>query len=117
MVVEHGAGGRQVRVMACPLGVPFERFGHLAESAPPMKIDKPKEAQVVLSVDTLDYTKGLLHRISAFEKLLEKYHIHRGKVTLVQVCLPSRHQEGQAILEQLETRQGELQGGRNCFWH
>ena len=104
MVVEHGAGGRQVRVVSCPLGVPFERFGNLAESAPPMKIDKPKEAQVVLSVDTLDYTKGLLHRISAFEKLLEKYHIHRGKVSLVQVCLPSRHQEGQAILEQLEAR-------------
>ena len=41
-------------------------------------------------MDTLDYTKGLLHRISAFEKLLERYHVHRGKVSLVQVCLPSR---------------------------
>ena len=42
---------------------------------------------MVLSVDTLDYTKGLLYRISAFERLLEKYHIHRGKVTLVQVSM------------------------------
>ena len=46
MVVEHGAGGRQVRVASLPLGVPFERFGSLAEVAPPATIDKPREAQV-----------------------------------------------------------------------
>ena len=46
MVVEHGAGGRQVRVASLPLGVPFERFGSLAELAPPATIDKPREAQV-----------------------------------------------------------------------
>ena len=38
----------QVRVVSCPLGVPFERFGNLAESAEPMKIEKPREAQVRL---------------------------------------------------------------------
>ena len=31
-------------------------------------------------MDTLDYTKGLNHRIAAFERLLEEYHIHRHKV-------------------------------------
>ena len=55
-------------------------------------------------MDTLDYTKGLLYRITAFEKLLEKYHIHNGKVVLVQVCLPSRHQDGELLLEQLQAR-------------
>ena len=125
MMVEHGAGGRLVRVAAHPLGIPFERFGQLAESATPLNLETPKDTQVlvascyysynsvnvlstlfqiVLSVDTLDYTKGLLYRITAFEKLLEKYHIHGGKVVLVQVCLPSRHQDGEQLLDQLQTR-------------
>ena len=38
----------KVRVVSCPLGVPFERFGNLAESAEPMKIEKPREAQVMI---------------------------------------------------------------------
>ena len=48
MVVEHGAGGRQVRVASLPVGVPFERFGALAESAAPVKLDIPTNAQVSL---------------------------------------------------------------------
>ena len=40
--------------------------------------------QVVLSVDTLDFTKGLQHRVAAWERLLDRYHIHRGAATLVQ---------------------------------
>ena len=53
MVVEHGAGGRQVRVASLPLGVPFERFGCLAEVAPPATIDKPREAQVTRTLSVL----------------------------------------------------------------
>ena len=53
MVVEHGAGGRQVRVASLPLGVPFERFGSLAEVAPPATIDKPREAQVTSTLSVL----------------------------------------------------------------
>jgi len=107
MMVEHGAGGRRVKVTSLPLGVPFERFGILAETAPPIKFNDvhiPKDSQMILSVDTLDYTKGLLQRITAFEKLLEKYHIHREKVVLVQVCVQSRHEDGETLLQQLQAR-------------
>ena len=61
-------------------------------------------SKMILSVDTLDYTKGLLQRITAFEKLLEKYHIHREKVVLVQVCVQSRHEDGETLLQQLQAR-------------
>ena len=60
--------------------------------------------QVILSVDTLDFTKGLIHRVNAFERLLDKYHIHRGAVVLVQICLPSRSEDGQQLRETLENR-------------
>lgn len=36
--------------------------------------------KVVLGVDHLDYTKGLVHRLRAFEKLLEKHPEHIEKV-------------------------------------
>ena len=82
-MVEHGAGGRKVKVLSLPLGIPFERFGSLAEKAPRanFEVSRGRETKVVISVDTLDYTKGLNHRIAAFERLLEEYHIHRHKVS------------------------------------
>ena len=80
MMVEHGPGGRKVKVRALPLGIPFERFVNLAEAAPRVSLPVGRDTQVVVSVDTLDYTKGLTHRIAAFQRLLDKYHIHRHKV-------------------------------------
>ena len=105
--VEHGAGGRSVRVEALPLGIPFTLFGELAASAPPapwgvdqgVKVGQfskgkalPTSHQVVLAIDTLDFTKGLLQRVAAFERLLDTYQMHRGRVVMVQVCLQSRTQ-------------------------
>jgi hypothetical protein len=39
--------------------------------------------KVVLGVDRLDYTKGLVHRLKAFEKLLERHPEHLEKVRYV----------------------------------
>ena len=103
MMVEHGAGGRldqtqwsdsdfscrKVKVRSLPLGIPFERFGSLAERAEGGEICVERDTQVVVSVDTLDYTKGLTHRIAAFERLLDKYHIHQHKVRPLSVLLPT----------------------------
>ena len=104
MMVEHGAGGRKVKVVSLPLGIPFERFGNLAEKAPSANFGVGRETQVVISVDTLDYTKGLHHRIAAFQRLLEDYEIHRHKVVLYQVCVASRHQEGAQVLQLLQEK-------------
>jgi trehalose 6-phosphate synthase/phosphatase len=42
--------------------------------------------KVVLGVDRLDYTKGLVHRLKAFEKLLEKHPEHIENVRCIYVC-------------------------------
>jgi trehalose-6-phosphate synthase len=54
------------------------------------------DQKVVLGVDRLDYTKGLVHRLKTFEKLLEKHpdhiekvrwiHIHTHKILLSILC-------------------------------
>ncbi|XP_014221069.1 alpha,alpha-trehalose-phosphate synthase [UDP-forming] A isoform X1 [Trichogramma pretiosum] len=85
LLVEHG--GRTVRVRPLPIGIPFDRFVSLAETAPKVMSTNLK---IVLGVDRLDYTKGLVHRLKAFEMLLEKHPEHREQVTLLQIAVPSR---------------------------
>jgi trehalose 6-phosphate synthase len=45
---------------------------------------------VAVGVDRLDYTKGLLERVEAVERFLEKNPAYVGKFSLVQVGSPSR---------------------------
>ena len=43
--------------------------------------------QVILGVDRADYTKGLVNRFQAYERLLSDYPDFRGKVMMFQVSL------------------------------
>ena len=49
-----------------------------------------KHLKWILGVDRLDYTKGLLLKLSAFKTFLKKHPEEREKVQLVQVVIPSR---------------------------
>ena len=43
-----------------------------------------------VGVDRVDYTKGILERFLAIERMLEKYPDYQGKFTFVQIGAPSR---------------------------
>lgn len=58
LLVEHG--GRSVRIRPLPIGIPFERFVELSTCA--KRVIKTKQ-QIILGVDRLDYTKGLVNRL------------------------------------------------------
>jgi trehalose 6-phosphate synthase len=45
---------------------------------------------VGLGVDRLDYTKGIVHRLAAIERFLEKYPEYQGRFGFVQIAVPSR---------------------------
>jgi alpha,alpha-trehalose-phosphate synthase [UDP-forming] len=45
---------------------------------------------LILGVDRLDYTKGIVERLMAFERLLEERTWHQGRITMVQIAAPSR---------------------------
>jgi trehalose 6-phosphate synthase len=45
---------------------------------------------LVVGVDRLDYTKGIVERLLAFEHLLEEHPWHRERLTMVQIAAPSR---------------------------
>ena len=50
----------------------------------------PPDVRIALGVDRFDYTKGILERLNAVERLLEKHPAWIGKLVFVQVAAPSR---------------------------
>src|SRR3984885_11408192 len=68
--------------------------------------------RLILSVDRLDYSKGLPRRFAAFERFLIEYPSHHGQVTFVQIAPPSRSdvETYQAIRRELEGEAGRING-------
>ena len=99
-VVEHGDGvvecmGRRVTVKAFPIGIDAAAFAGYAVSAEgrahARRIEKTLVGRrQIIGVDRIDYSKGLVERFRAFERLLEDYPENRGKVSFIQVAPPSR---------------------------
>ena len=82
-------GGREVRLGVFPMGADVARYGDPAPSksrTPRPPIDR----RLMLGVDRLDYTKGIPRRLLAFERLLETQPDLRGRVSLLQIAVPSR---------------------------
>jgi len=92
-------GDRWARVKAHPLGIDTERFRNLAQDphiglqARGLKHLAGTE-RLILGVDRLDYTKGILERLLAYERFLQSYPQWRGRVSLFQIATPSRTSVG-----------------------
>jgi trehalose 6-phosphate synthase len=87
--------GRRVRTTADPISIDVQQFSALARGT---ATDGHVEAlgrqfagrHVLLGVDRLDYTKGILERLYAVEQLLERRPELAERLVLVQVAVPSR---------------------------
>jgi trehalose 6-phosphate synthase/phosphatase len=84
-----------VKVDTFPMGIDYDRFSNGVDGAETTKARETLEAmlrqrKLVLSVDRLDYTKGILSRLEGFELLLEKHPEYREHVVMVMVVVPSR---------------------------
>lgn len=90
-------GGRVTAVQAVPIGVDFDHIQGLARRstlaadmhrlASELKIETPL---VGVGVDRLDYTKGIPERLEALDLLLSRRPDLRGRLTFVQIGVPSR---------------------------
>lgn len=86
---------RIVKADLFPLGIDFKKF-HEASTLTDVKAEKDtirknfNDRKIIFSVDRLDYTKGITHRLSGFERFLELYPEWREKVVFILVVVPSR---------------------------
>ncbi len=84
-----------VKVDVFPMGIDFDRFAYSFERADVChEVRRIRrrigERKVILSVDRLDYTKGIAQRLKAFDLFLERYPEYKEKVVLILVAVPSR---------------------------
>lgn len=88
-------GDHVVKVDTFPLGIDYNRFANAINNPGVEKeIDKIRKKvekrKIILSIDRLDYTKGILQRLHSFDHFLDKYPKYKEKVTLILVAVPSR---------------------------
>jgi len=95
---------REVTVNTFPMGIDYDKFFNAAkiheklkksqESHLKKQLDLHKKSsqksKLILSIDRLDYTKGIINRVKAFEIFLEKHPQYLEKVRLVMLTVPSR---------------------------
>lgn len=86
---------RMVRVDAYPISIDYFKFRKSLEKVAvkkhiaSLKRTYPK-LKLILSVDRLDYSKGIPERLEAFRRLLENNPEYRGNVKMIMVAVPSR---------------------------
>ncbi len=93
--VRGPAGTREVRAAAFPISIDSAALSRIAQREDVRKrareirevLGQPEV--VLLGVDRLDYTKGILHRLKAYGELLNEGRLG-PQVVLIQVASPSR---------------------------
>ncbi|KGK30380.1 bifunctional alpha,alpha-trehalose-phosphate synthase (UDP-forming)/trehalose-phosphatase [Cellulophaga sp. E6(2014)] len=95
---------RIIKVDSFPMGIDYKKFSDAAlehqqrskaeQSELQQRLNNHKEsapdAKFILSIDRLDYTKGIAKRLNAFEYFLTKYPQYKEKVRLIILAVPSR---------------------------
>ncbi len=109
--LEHHMGridlsGRSIKVDTFPMGVDYNKFNKFQIPDPHPDLPDKKNLKIVLSVDRLDYSKGILNRLKGFELFLQKNPQWHGKVCLSMIVVPSRigvdsYQEIKSSLDEL----------------
>src|SRR5690606_33414570 len=87
--------GRTIVVEPFPMGIDSNRFSVLSSNEKVVARvtelkSNFKDQKIILSIDRLDYSKGILQRLEAFELFLAKSPALHKRVTLYMVAVPSR---------------------------
>lgn len=117
---EHNMGeiiiNRIINVDTFPISIDFERF-YNSQKRRDVKKEKKELLKslsgykVILSVDRLDYTKGIINRLYAYEDFLKKNSQWHRKVVFVLIVVPSR--VGMEQYKQMEKQVDEAVGKIN----
>ena len=111
------AFGRSLRVGAFPIGIDTAAVARFAKEAVRSRQtvrlqDSLNGRKLIIGVDRLDYSKGLIVRVEAVEHLLRSYPANRGQVVFLQIAPPSRADvpEYMNIRQELEAAAGHVNG-------
>ncbi|MEO0185445.1 MAG: bifunctional alpha,alpha-trehalose-phosphate synthase (UDP-forming)/trehalose-phosphatase [candidate division WOR-3 bacterium] len=108
---------RIIKVDTFPMGIDYRKFND-AVCSPKVEKERTKFSRVlgkhkiILSIDRLDYTKGILKRLNAYRLFLQNNPEWRKRVIFVLVVVPSRIgvEHYQQIKKQIDESVGEING-------
>jgi trehalose 6-phosphate synthase len=111
-------GGRVVRTGAFPVSIDVAEMRALAARpdvlthARQLRHDLGSPRRVLLSVDRLDYTKGIEHRLTAYSELLRDDRMKVRDTVVVQVAVPSRErvENYKGLRDRIEGEVGRING-------
>jgi trehalose 6-phosphate synthase len=108
---------RTVKTGVYPIGVHVDEVRHEAAAPANQRHAARLRASLlgrplILSVDRLDYSKGLRPRFIAFEQFLERFPQRQGNVVFMQIAPPSRGdiETYREIRHELEAEAGRING-------
>ncbi len=107
----------RIQCEAFPVGIDVDTFAELSTNAEARKqiefLQQSKGSRVlIVGVDRLDYSKGLVERLTAYREFLRTYKENRNKVVLMQVTPPSREtvKSYAQIRRELDRLEGDING-------
>lgn len=108
---------RIIKIDAFPIGIDYKKFAGAEKDKGVQKeinsIGKYyADKKVILSMDRLDYTKGILGRLRAFESFLKIHPEYHKKVVLAMVAVPSRVEVGtyKSLRKEIEQAVSRING-------
>ncbi|MBC7922280.1 MAG: bifunctional alpha,alpha-trehalose-phosphate synthase (UDP-forming)/trehalose-phosphatase [Ferruginibacter sp.] len=125
--LEHSLGrvqlpGRVVDVDALPMGIDYEKYENAVKEpetiAEVIKFRQQiGQEKIILSIDRLDYSKGILQRLEAFELFLDAYPEWQHRVSLIMVLVPSRAgvDQYQSLKTHIDETVGRINGKYNTI--
>ncbi len=105
---------RSVTVDVFPVSIDYDKF-HNVMSKPEIFAERNRirkklaDVQLIVSVDRLDYTKGIANRLEGFELFLKNHPEYAERVSYIMVVVPSRdiimkYKENKETIEGLVSR-------------
>jgi len=87
--------GRAIYANNFPISIDSRKFEAISKSPKTKRMlkrikNESKDKKLILSVERLDYTKGIKERLFAIERFYEKYPAFRKKSIFIQISVPSR---------------------------
>src|SRR5207253_5520153 len=124
----HGlidTGQREVLIDAFPMGIDYEKYAKLASEEETIRIAEKYRAaigtpRIIVSIDRLDYSKGIPNRLYAFEMFLKRYPEFKEKVSLVMIVVPSRDtvEKYKRLKEEIDELVGRINSSnRTVSWN
>ena len=113
---------RIVKVDAFPMGIDYDKYSR-AVNDPSVQRESNKfrkkvgDRKIIVSVDRLDYTKGIVQRLESFDLFLAEHPEYKGKVTLILLAVPSRTRvdDYAALREEIEGLVGRINGEHSAI--